>query len=76
MTADVDGWHPDPFGLHEFRYFSSGGKPTKLVRDKGVESYDDSPASAADANPSISEEGLQSPQLTESSVQAAYEGTP
>jgi hypothetical protein len=40
------GWQPDPFGLHEFRYFSGAGKPTKLVRDNNVESFDDPPAVA------------------------------
>jgi len=40
-----DGWHLDPFGLHEHRYFSRG-KPTKLVRDDGRESYDEPPADA------------------------------
>jgi len=44
----VQGWHPDPFGVHEARYFSAAGEPTKLVRDRGVESYDD-PPSGADA---------------------------
>jgi hypothetical protein len=41
------GWQRDPFGIHEDRYFSRG-EPTKLVRDRGVESYDDAP------NPSTS----------------------
>jgi hypothetical protein len=36
------GWHDDPFGLHERRYFSAG-EPTKLVEDAGVESYDPPP---------------------------------
>ncbi len=37
------GWHPDPFGLHEMRHFSAAGEPTRLVRDQGVESYDEPP---------------------------------
>ena len=44
MEVEV-GWHLDPFGLHEHRYFSRG-KPTKLVRDDGRESYDEPPADA------------------------------
>jgi hypothetical protein len=36
----LQGWYPDPFGLHEQRYFSSG-RPTKLVRDGRVEAYDE-----------------------------------
>jgi hypothetical protein len=45
-VADSDpgeGWYTDPYGLHEARWLS-GGKPTKLVRDHGVESYDEPPA--------------------------------
>ncbi len=38
------GWHPDPFGLHEGRYFNADGQPTKLVRDRGRESYDEPPS--------------------------------
>ena len=26
-------WRPDPYGAHEFRFFSADGKPTLLVRD-------------------------------------------
>jgi hypothetical protein len=37
------GWHPDPYGVHEERYFSVGGEPTKLVRDAGSETYDPPP---------------------------------
>jgi hypothetical protein len=40
--GDLQGWHPDPFGLHEARYFSVGN-PTKLVRDGHAESYDEPP---------------------------------
>jgi hypothetical protein len=39
----LQGWHADPFGLHEMRYFSSG-RPTKLVRDGTVDAYDEPPA--------------------------------
>ncbi len=35
-TAELKGWQPDPFGLHEFRFFSDDGKPTLLVRDGEV----------------------------------------
>jgi hypothetical protein len=40
----VQGWHSDPFGVHEARYISAAGQPTKLVRDRGVESYDEPPS--------------------------------
>jgi hypothetical protein len=42
----LQGWSDDPFGLHEARYFSAG-KPTKLVRDGGKESYDEPPSGTA-----------------------------
>src|SRR5579863_4258236 len=38
----VQGWHPDPYGRHDDRWFSDG-KPTRLVRDQGRESYDEPP---------------------------------
>jgi hypothetical protein len=37
------GWLPDPFGIHEMRYFSAGN-PTSLVRDGATDSYDEPPA--------------------------------
>jgi hypothetical protein len=43
-TTAPHGWHPDPFGLHEDRYITRG-EPTRLVRDGGVESYDEPPGS-------------------------------
>ncbi len=39
---EEEGWFTDPFGRHEARWLSFG-TPTKLVRDDGVESYDDPP---------------------------------
>jgi transpeptidase family protein len=39
----VQGWHPDPYEIHDDRWFSDG-KPTRLVRDQGIESYDEPPA--------------------------------
>jgi hypothetical protein len=42
--ANEEGWYTDPYGLHEARWMSMGN-PTKLVRDGGVESYDDVPDS-------------------------------
>jgi putative flippase GtrA len=33
MADKLHGWHPDPFGVHELRYFALNGKPTRLVRD-------------------------------------------
>jgi hypothetical protein len=41
-VGDHEGWCPDPFGRHEARWLS-GGEPTDLVRDGGVESHDEPP---------------------------------
>ena len=40
----MTGWLPDPYGVHEFRFFSGDGKPTLLVMDRGKKSYDRPPA--------------------------------
>lgn len=39
-----EGWFTDPYGLHEARWMSMG-RPTKLVRDGEVESYEEPPDS-------------------------------
>lgn len=39
MSDEPQGWHRDPFGRHEWRYFSAG-RPTYLVRDSYTESSD------------------------------------
>jgi len=36
-------WKPDPFGVHQLRFFSADGKPTLLVMDGGQRSYDKPP---------------------------------
>ncbi|MGN6723539.1 MAG: hypothetical protein ACTHJM_13090 [Marmoricola sp.] len=43
----AEGWYRDPFEVHEDRWISQG-KPTKLVRDQGVESYDEPPSEEID----------------------------
>jgi hypothetical protein len=43
MVEMPTGWQPDPFAIHEFRFFSDDGKPTRLVLDGGVRSYDPPP---------------------------------
>jgi hypothetical protein len=39
VSEELQGWHPDPFGRHEWRYFSAG-RATFLVRDGRVEGSD------------------------------------
>ena len=41
----IEGWHTDPFGLHDARWLSAG-EPTKLVRDGATEFYEPVPALA------------------------------
>jgi hypothetical protein len=51
-VRELQGWQPDPFGLHEMRYFSVG-RPTKLVRDGRVEAYDEPPVDGASPSAAI-----------------------
>jgi hypothetical protein len=44
------GWYADPYGLHGDRWYS-GGTPTSLVRDGGVESHDTPPPAEPRAAP-------------------------
>jgi hypothetical protein len=46
VAEERKGWRPDPFGLHELRYFSMDGRPTRLVRDGDVLSHDPPPGHA------------------------------
>ena len=50
--SQLEGWCTDPFGLHEARWLSDG-VPTKLVRDNGVESYEDPPDEEWTVTPSL-----------------------
>ena len=47
---EVDGWHPDPYGIHEERLFASG-EPTPLVRDRGIGSVDAPPRADVPSGP-------------------------
>jgi len=40
MAEQLRGWHPDPFGRHELRYFTFDAKPSRLVRDGRTWSHD------------------------------------
>jgi hypothetical protein len=44
LEETEEGWYTDPYSRHAARWFSEG-KPTKLVRDGVVESYDEPPDS-------------------------------
>jgi hypothetical protein len=43
MADELIGWQRDPFGAHEFRFFSDDGRPTLLVRDGEAHSHDPPP---------------------------------
>ncbi|HEX4218282.1 MAG TPA: hypothetical protein VHZ02_07935 [Acidimicrobiales bacterium] len=45
-----EGWFTDPYAIHEARWLSAG-RPTKLVRDGEVESYDEPPPEAPSTVP-------------------------
>jgi hypothetical protein len=57
-TIPAEGWYRDPFAIHEDRWMSQG-RPTKLVRDGGVESYDPPPdlPLPAELEPAVPEGG-------------------
>jgi hypothetical protein len=42
-VPELRGWNRDPFGIHEYRFFSDDGKATLLVRDGDLQSYDKPP---------------------------------
>src|SRR5580698_5640814 len=48
---DTINWKPDPFGVHELRFFSADGKPTLLVMDGGKRSYDKPPTDRTESHP-------------------------
>lgn len=56
MTTDLKGWQPDPFGVHELRFFSDDGRPTRLVSDNNFKAYDEPPAERATATASAADE--------------------
>ena len=47
----ANSWKPDPFGLHELRFFSADGRPTPLVMDAGKRSFDRPPATDHGSSP-------------------------
>ena len=44
-AGEMDGWHADPFGIHEERFLRDG-EATALVRDNGIGSFAEPPGSA------------------------------
>jgi hypothetical protein len=56
-------WQPDPFGLHELRFFSADGKPTLLVMDQGRTSYDKPPVSVGKMGASSRDAPISRPEV-------------
>jgi len=52
-----EGWYTDPFDRHQARWISEG-RPTRLVRDRGVESYDPPPDEPCASTPRLIENPL------------------
>jgi hypothetical protein len=48
MVDELQGWQPDPYRRHEFRYVASGS-PTDLVRDGSTEAIDPTPCGSTPA---------------------------
>jgi hypothetical protein len=59
-SGSLQGWSEDPFGLHEARYFSAG-RPTKLVRDGRIESYDEPPSGSPEPAGAVAVEDASGP---------------
>lgn len=60
---DLQGWQPDPFGVHGYRFFRDG-RPSGLVMDNGVQSYDEPPQQDEDLSADPQQEA---PELSTSS---------
>src|ERR1700733_12966893 len=84
-TETVDtttNWKPDPFGIHELRFFSADGKPTLLVMDGGKRSYDKPPTDRTESHPDGAQlesdpmtDGHPSPVVTQPALLAAATST-
>jgi uncharacterized protein len=65
MANELTGWQPDPYGVHELRYFAANGLPTRLVRDGAAWSHDEPPVavtpSTSSATPIDRVKGATSP---------------
>ena len=79
---DTINWKPDPFGVHELRFFSADGKPTLLVMDSGKRSYDKPPTDQTESRPDGAQlesdpmtDGRPSPAVTQPAVLAAATST-
>ena len=44
MPGELRGWQPDPYCVHELRYFTANGRPSRLVRDGSGWSNDEPPS--------------------------------
>lgn len=63
MNDEMKGWQRDPFGIHDFRFFSDDGKATFLVCNGTTKSYDRLPHQLHSATTSASV-GVSNPAAT------------
>lgn len=69
-----EGWFTDPFGRHEARWLS-GGKPTDLVRDGDVESYDEPPTESLSTVPELIDDASDDPPTPRPNRATDYRGS-
>src|SRR6202050_4365847 len=80
--SELTGWQPDPYGSHEFRFFSADGKATLLVMDGGNASYDKPPMNGrppserSSAKPSPAAADQEAHPLAPTSPPPAFDGLP
>src|ERR1700722_6035346 len=53
MSGELKGWQPDPYGIHELRYFTADGKPSGLVRDGDTWCKEDTPDQSHSIGPGL-----------------------
>jgi hypothetical protein len=74
----ANSWKPDPFGIHELRFFSADGRPTPLVMDAGNRSFDRPPATgpASAAEPPVAQTPVAEPPVVQPPVAEAIVADP
>lgn len=74
--SQATNWRPDPYGIHEFRFFSADGKPTLLVMDGGKTSYDKPPSIDPSANAEPQIPPLDTPSIGNAAPRSIPESAP
>jgi hypothetical protein len=76
MAENFTGWQRDPLGVHEYRYISLDGSPTRLISDGGRRGYDPPPTRNRTARPATAgpPEALRPPSPVPDPVHSAATG--